>query len=55
VKREDNVVEWPRRADVKVEAGDAAKAAAAGVRRSGGGLDRYCCWVSGEIAIENFF
>jgi hypothetical protein len=47
---------WARhsgRVDVEVEAGSAAKAAAAGVRHSGGGLDRG--WVSEGNGSQDFF
>jgi hypothetical protein len=47
VERADGAVEWPRRADVKVEACGIAKPAAAGLRHNGGGLNRDRGWLSG--------
>jgi hypothetical protein len=48
VERADGAMEQPRGADVKVEAGSTAKAAAAGVRRSGG-VSAYEQWLKDYI------
>jgi hypothetical protein len=51
----DNTLEWARRADVEVEAGGMVKAAAAGLRRNGGGLNRDRGWLSGGKWQSRFF